>query len=72
MRLLGLLSYRLVRLVAIICLAESLVKMFDNKGISMNCFVKTLFINMYAKYRSLETANKIFNELGSCKNSFTL
>ncbi|KAM7474467.1 hypothetical protein LguiB_021710 [Lonicera macranthoides] len=53
------------------CLAESLVKMLDNKGIPMNCFVKTALLDMYAKCGRFETASKIFNDLGSRRNSVT-
>lgn len=50
------------------CLAESLVKMVDEKRVHLNYFVKTALIDMHAKCGSLETARKIFNELGAHKN----
>lgn len=51
------------------CLAESLVKMMDEKRVLLNYFVKTALIDMHAKCGSLETARMIFNELGVHKNS---
>ncbi|XP_058188494.1 pentatricopeptide repeat-containing protein At1g14470 [Rhododendron vialii] len=51
------------------CLAESLVKMMDEKRVHLNYFVKTALIDMHAKCGSLETARKIFDELGEHKNS---
>ncbi|KAM7474248.1 hypothetical protein LguiB_021491 [Lonicera macranthoides] len=45
------------------CLAESLVKRCDNKGISMNCFVNMALHDYYAKYGSLEIASKNVQKL---------
>ncbi|GFY89255.1 pentatricopeptide repeat (PPR) superfamily protein [Actinidia rufa] len=53
------------------CLAESLVKMLDEKHAHLNYFVKTALLDMHAKCGSLETAREIFDELGVRKNSVT-
>lgn len=53
------------------CLAEFLVRMFNERGIKLNCFVKTALLDMYAKCGSLENARKVFDELGVYRNSFT-
>ncbi|KAL8109472.1 pentatricopeptide repeat-containing protein At1g14470 [Apium graveolens] len=53
------------------CLAESLVKRLNEKGVKLNCFIKTALLDMYAKCGSLEKARKVFNELGLYRNSFT-
>ncbi|XP_057493113.1 pentatricopeptide repeat-containing protein At1g14470-like [Actinidia eriantha] len=53
------------------CLAESLVKMLDEKHVHLNYFVKTALLDMHAKCGSLETAREIFDELGVRKNSVT-
>uniref|UniRef100_A0A166I0C2 DYW domain-containing protein n=1 Tax=Daucus carota subsp. sativus TaxID=79200 RepID=A0A166I0C2_DAUCS len=45
------------------CLAESLVKMLNEKGVKLNCYVKTALIDMYAKCGNLENARKVFDEL---------
>ncbi|KAE9446768.1 hypothetical protein C3L33_21328, partial [Rhododendron williamsianum] len=50
-------------------ISESLVKMMDEKRVHLNYFVKTALIDMHAKCGSLETARKIFDELGVHKNS---
>ncbi|KAA8545383.1 hypothetical protein F0562_020167 [Nyssa sinensis] len=52
-------------------LAESLVKMLDEKCIHLNYFVKTALLDMYAKCGSLAMARKIFDELGAYRNSVT-
>ena len=44
-----------------LCLTKSLLKRLDNKGISINCFVKAALLDMYAKHGSLETASKILS-----------
>ncbi|KAL3814572.1 hypothetical protein ACJIZ3_015840 [Penstemon smallii] len=49
-------------------LAESVVKMLDDKGIRLNPFVKTALLDLYAKSGRLEMAQKIFDELGMYKN----
>ncbi|PSS21669.1 Pentatricopeptide repeat-containing protein [Actinidia chinensis var. chinensis] len=51
------------------CLAQSLVKMLDEKHVHLNYFIKTALLDKYAKCRSLETAREIFDELGVHKNS---
>lgn len=53
------------------CLAESLVKMLNEKGVKLNCYVKTALLDMYAKCGNLENARKVFDELGLYRNSFT-
>ncbi|KAK1370547.1 Pentatricopeptide repeat-containing protein [Heracleum sosnowskyi] len=53
------------------CLAESLVKRLNERGVKLNCFVKTALLDMYAKCGSLEKARKVFDELGLYRNSFT-
>ncbi|KAL6514731.1 hypothetical protein OROGR_020310 [Orobanche gracilis] len=52
-------------------LADSVLKMLDEKKISMNPFVKTALIDMYAKCGRLQMAQKIFNELGVYRNLVT-
>ncbi|XP_068649379.1 pentatricopeptide repeat-containing protein At1g14470 [Aristolochia californica] len=44
-------------------LAESLVRFLDNRQLKLNFFIKTAFIDMYAKCGSLDTARKIFDEM---------
>ncbi|KAA8545386.1 hypothetical protein F0562_020170 [Nyssa sinensis] len=52
-------------------LAESLVKMLDEKCIHLNYFVKTTLLDMYAKCGSLATARNFLDELGAYRNSVT-
>jgi pentatricopeptide repeat protein len=52
-------------------LANSLVRKIDQKKIHLNCFVKTALVDMHAKCGSLETAQKLFDELGVFRNSVT-
>ncbi|XP_031254475.1 pentatricopeptide repeat-containing protein At1g14470-like [Pistacia vera] len=52
-------------------LADSLVKMLDQRQIRLNCFLKTALLDMYAKCGSLETAQRIFDDLGIYRNVFT-
>ncbi|XP_059652108.1 pentatricopeptide repeat-containing protein At1g14470 [Cornus florida] len=53
------------------CLAESLVKMLDEKCIRSNCFVKTALLDMYAKCGDIASAREIFDKLGVRRNSVT-
>ncbi|CAH9122176.1 unnamed protein product [Cuscuta epithymum] len=52
-------------------LADGLVRMIEEKGIHLNCFVKTALLDMHAKCGNLEMARKIFDEMGSYRNSVT-
>ncbi|PIN02938.1 hypothetical protein CDL12_24545 [Handroanthus impetiginosus] len=52
-------------------LAESVVKMLNDRGVCLNPFVKTALLDLYAKCGCLEMAQKIFNELGVNRNSVT-
>ncbi|KAI3448390.1 hypothetical protein Pfo_005055 [Paulownia fortunei] len=52
-------------------LAESVVKMLEDRGIRLNLFVKTALLDLYAKCGRLEMAQKIFNELGVYRNLVT-
>ncbi|KAJ0078130.1 hypothetical protein Patl1_36656 [Pistacia atlantica] len=49
----------------------SLVKMLDQRQIRLNCFLKTALLDMYAKCGSLETAQRIFDDLGIYRNIVT-
>ncbi|GFY94377.1 pentatricopeptide repeat (PPR) superfamily protein [Actinidia rufa] len=51
------------------CLAQSLVKMLDEKCVHLNYFIKATLLDKHAKCGSLETAREIFDELGVHKNS---
>ncbi|XP_010554338.1 PREDICTED: pentatricopeptide repeat-containing protein At1g14470 [Tarenaya hassleriana] len=53
------------------CLAQSLVKMIDEKRIHLNCFVKTALVDMHAKCGNIKAARKIFDELGTQRNLVT-
>ncbi|XAR56221.1 hypothetical protein NMG60_11036608 [Bertholletia excelsa] len=50
-------------------LADSLVKMMDEKCFYQSSIVKTALLDMHAKCGSIERAEKIFIDLGVCKNS---
>ncbi|KAL7584362.1 hypothetical protein Lser_V15G46291 [Lactuca serriola] len=52
-------------------LANSLVKMLNEKNVRLNSFVHTALLDMYAKCGNLEAARKIFNELGAFRNAVT-
>ncbi|MCL7040335.1 hypothetical protein MKW94_006111 [Papaver nudicaule] len=49
-------------------LAKSLVSLIDSRKINLNSFIKTALIDMYAKCGSLETARKIFDDMGCQRN----
>ncbi|PIA45158.1 hypothetical protein AQUCO_01700593v1 [Aquilegia coerulea] len=49
-------------------LAKSLVSSLDLRRISMNCFVKTALIDMYAKCGDIATSQRIFEEMGTQRN----
>ncbi|XP_050237186.1 pentatricopeptide repeat-containing protein At1g14470 [Mercurialis annua] len=51
------------------CLAESIKKLLDGKGVKINYFVKTALLDMNAKCGNLEAARNIFDELGVSRNS---
>ncbi|KOM47196.1 hypothetical protein LR48_Vigan07g090000 [Vigna angularis] len=53
------------------CLAESIVKKLGKMKFRSNYFVKTALLDMHAKCGNLEVAQKIFDQLGLCKNSVT-
>ncbi|KAK2664219.1 hypothetical protein Ddye_002793 [Dipteronia dyeriana] len=52
-------------------LADSLMKMLERKQVRLNCFLKTALIDMYAKCGSIETAKRMFEELGVYRNVVT-
>ncbi|KAL4580590.1 hypothetical protein LXL04_016790 [Taraxacum kok-saghyz] len=52
-------------------LANSLVKMLDEKKVKLNGFVHTALLDMYAKCGNLEASRKIFNKLGAFRNVVT-
>ncbi|XP_047323486.1 pentatricopeptide repeat-containing protein At1g14470 [Impatiens glandulifera] len=52
-------------------LSDSVVKMLGQKNPKPNFYVKTALLDMYAKRGSLETARKIFDELGSHRSPVT-
>ncbi|GER43650.1 pentatricopeptide repeat-containing protein [Striga asiatica] len=52
-------------------LANSVVKMLDERTIRTNTYVKTALLDLYAKCGRLEMARKIFDELGMCRNLVT-
>ena len=53
------------------CLAESIVEKLGKMKFRSNYFVKTALLDMHAKCGNLEEAQKIFDQLGLCKNSVT-
>ncbi|AEE29168.1 Pentatricopeptide repeat-containing protein [Arabidopsis thaliana] len=52
-------------------LTRSLVKLIDEKRVRLNCFVKTALLDMHAKCRDIQSARRIFNELGTQRNLVT-
>ncbi|KAK1568570.1 hypothetical protein Q3G72_026111 [Acer saccharum] len=52
-------------------LADSLMKMLEREQIRLNCFLKTALIDMYGKCGSIETAKRMFEELGVYRNVVT-
>ncbi|KAI3497551.1 hypothetical protein L1887_40259 [Cichorium endivia] len=52
-------------------LANSLVKMLNEKNVRLNSFVHTALLDMNAKCGNLEGARKIFNKLGALRNAVT-
>ncbi|XP_004147828.2 pentatricopeptide repeat-containing protein At1g14470, partial [Cucumis sativus] len=52
-------------------LADSILRMIDQKHIVLNSFVKTALLDMHAKFGNLEIARNIFDELGSQRNAVT-
>ncbi|KAK2993645.1 hypothetical protein RJ640_019285 [Escallonia rubra] len=53
------------------CVAESLLKLLDEKCIRLNVFVQTALLDMYAKCGNLAVARNFFDELGVRRNSVT-
>ncbi|KAG8364020.1 hypothetical protein BUALT_Bualt19G0082800 [Buddleja alternifolia] len=51
-----------------VAVAESVVKMIEERGIRLNPFVKTALLDLYAKCGGLEMAREIFDELGVYRN----
>lgn len=52
-------------------LADSLVRTLSQRQVHLSYFAKTALVDMYAKCGSLRTARKIFDELGTFRNSVT-
>ncbi|MQL76188.1 hypothetical protein Taro_008586 [Colocasia esculenta] len=48
-----------------LALAESLVGFLEERGMKLNCFVKTAMVDMYAKCGNLARARQIFGEMGN-------
>ncbi|XP_061351586.1 pentatricopeptide repeat-containing protein At1g14470 [Gastrolobium bilobum] len=53
------------------CLAESIARKLDKVNFRSNYFVMTALLDMHAKCGNLEVAQKIFDQLGMCRNSVT-
>ncbi|KVI01749.1 pentatricopeptide repeat-containing protein At1g14470 [Cynara cardunculus var. scolymus] len=50
-------------------LANSLVKMLNQKNVRLNSFVKIALLDMHAKCGNLAAAKKVFEELGAFRNA---